>query len=626
MDNKKDKNQEFLLISELAHDTPYSAGYLSLLARQGKLESKKIGRNWYSTRSAIKKYLARQLADKKAREGFLKIYTGPEILSSETIAASFNENADESTEDEMPIEHAREYIKNNIVPFKLEDLGIDTKEPQIAAPESRGEPRPIEIGRDDKADKLFERFIEKFITFLDLSIESHFGIFHKLRRNVKEESREIIKSPKKSFTTLLVILAIVLLPISEVLGQIDDVVFYAYNKIRDAETLMGHRAGTGAGDVLILDKNGNVAIRGHIETEGQLRSSIEDGLAPIVVDSLTKVENLNVDYLDDLSSEDFTLAFVTKNGNVTYENVFLEGSVEVGSTLTVKGAAKLLSELEIHGKVHALDEALFSKGITVEGPANVRDILAEGFIIGKVLQAETVFAKREITAPVIEGTTKVEGKFVRAGNLTVDGQAIFQGMAMFNNGLRAERAVVEESLETGGNFGAYGKYIYIGTERNASEIAVEGSSFTYNGESVCTGSECTVNNSGWTDDGDVVRLTTATNYIGTGTTSPTLTGVGDLSIGGVNTGTTSDMYVSGGLGIGNATTTDDNLQVAGIIQIGNGSSYLKDSATSTFTGGIFANDLKTNLPGCDSLDTDASGAIICGSDATGAGGGSFAWT
>ncbi|MFC1595051.1 tail fiber domain-containing protein, partial [Patescibacteria group bacterium] len=74
-----------------------------------------------------------------------------------------------------------------------------------------------------------------------------------------------------------------------------------------------------------------------------------------------------------------------------------------------------------------------------------------------------------------------------------------------------------------------------------------------------------------------------------------------------------------------ATTTLFEISNTGLVTV---DQYLdvNGSATSTFTGGIYTNDLKTNLPGCDSLDTDASGAIICGSDATGAGGGSFAWT
>ena len=56
--------------------------------------------------------------------------------------------------------------------------------------------------------------------------------------------------------------------------------------------------------------------------------------------------------------------------------------------------------------------------------------------------------------------------------------------------------------------------------------------------------------------------------------------------------------------------------------ISHGSSTFSDyinvgAGTSTFTGGIFTNDLRTNLPSCDSVDTDASGAIICGVDNTG---------
>jgi hypothetical protein len=82
----------------------------------------------------------------------------------------------------------------------------------------------------------------------------------------------------------------------------------------------------------------------------------------------------------------------------------------------------------------------------------------------------------------------------------------------------------------------------------------------------------------------------------TGTTSPF---VFVNQKGGVNFGTNSNTAALG------------TLNVAGV-------------GTSTFTGGIFADAFQTNLPSCDSLDTDASGAIICGADASGSG--SFAWT
>ncbi len=39
-----------------AEGTPYSQEYLSLLARTGRLEGMKRGRNWYTTAAAIGRY------------------------------------------------------------------------------------------------------------------------------------------------------------------------------------------------------------------------------------------------------------------------------------------------------------------------------------------------------------------------------------------------------------------------------------------------------------------------------------------------------------------------------------------------------------------------------------------
>ena len=79
-----------------------------------------------------------------------------------------------------------------------------------------------------------------------------------------------------------------------------------------------------------------------------------------------------------------------------------------------------------------------------------------------------------------------------------------------------------------------------------------------------------------------------------------------------------DAFIVGGLGIGDATTTDGVLETSGLAQFGG---IIKvASGTSTFEGGINVDAIKTNLPDCDSLDTDSTGAIICGTDATGAGG------
>lgn len=49
-------NEHWILLSQAAEGTPYSQEYLSLLARQGRIEAIKRGRNWLTTRKAVKEY------------------------------------------------------------------------------------------------------------------------------------------------------------------------------------------------------------------------------------------------------------------------------------------------------------------------------------------------------------------------------------------------------------------------------------------------------------------------------------------------------------------------------------------------------------------------------------------
>lgn len=51
------KNEQPILLSELAKGTKFSEKYLNLLARSGKLEAHKEGRNWLSSRKALQDYL-----------------------------------------------------------------------------------------------------------------------------------------------------------------------------------------------------------------------------------------------------------------------------------------------------------------------------------------------------------------------------------------------------------------------------------------------------------------------------------------------------------------------------------------------------------------------------------------
>ena len=51
------KREKYLTLAELASKVPYSAKYLNLLARKGKLEAHKEGRNWLSSEEAIMRYI-----------------------------------------------------------------------------------------------------------------------------------------------------------------------------------------------------------------------------------------------------------------------------------------------------------------------------------------------------------------------------------------------------------------------------------------------------------------------------------------------------------------------------------------------------------------------------------------
>ncbi|MGD0879890.1 MAG: Fic family protein [Anaerolineales bacterium] len=49
-------DEEWILLQDACFGTPYSQEYLSLLARLGRIEATKRGRNWYTTRRAVKAY------------------------------------------------------------------------------------------------------------------------------------------------------------------------------------------------------------------------------------------------------------------------------------------------------------------------------------------------------------------------------------------------------------------------------------------------------------------------------------------------------------------------------------------------------------------------------------------
>jgi len=59
------KQEKFLSLGEISKGTPFSAKYLNLLARQGKLETYKEGRNWLTSKEAVERYLKNRTRKRK---------------------------------------------------------------------------------------------------------------------------------------------------------------------------------------------------------------------------------------------------------------------------------------------------------------------------------------------------------------------------------------------------------------------------------------------------------------------------------------------------------------------------------------------------------------------------------
>ena len=52
-------------LAEMAKNTSFSAKYLNLLARQGKLEAYKEGRDWLTSKEAVERYLKNRTRQRK---------------------------------------------------------------------------------------------------------------------------------------------------------------------------------------------------------------------------------------------------------------------------------------------------------------------------------------------------------------------------------------------------------------------------------------------------------------------------------------------------------------------------------------------------------------------------------
>jgi Fic family protein len=59
------KQEKFVSLAEISKSAHFSAKYLNLLARQGKLEAYKEGRDWLTSREAVERYLKNRMRQRK---------------------------------------------------------------------------------------------------------------------------------------------------------------------------------------------------------------------------------------------------------------------------------------------------------------------------------------------------------------------------------------------------------------------------------------------------------------------------------------------------------------------------------------------------------------------------------
>src|SRR5690606_27509919 len=95
----------FISLADAAKKTGYHQDYLGQLARGGKLEAQKIGRNWVTTQAALDKFLGRDQKEiKEPQETVLKTATAvPDAHAVEPKVPAIQEQAEKNTEPSSPV-------------------------------------------------------------------------------------------------------------------------------------------------------------------------------------------------------------------------------------------------------------------------------------------------------------------------------------------------------------------------------------------------------------------------------------------------------------------------------------------------------------------------------------------
>ncbi|MDE1875134.1 MAG: helix-turn-helix domain-containing protein, partial [Patescibacteria group bacterium] len=710
----KNSDTTWLSMAEAAGLTPYSAEYLSLLARKKKLTAKKVGKTWYTTKAVLDEYMKRQMLRNQIQNGDISslaqtvvsktapapanLPTLPDTEQPEFVTVPISPMVSQATEatdaslkttnvpaadhpltrrvrtfhDDLKTYletlnsagastsasniHAATKVEHIHIPDFFKNL-IESKRgkqiltaetpavpkrpvsptatiPSVPAVRPVFVPRPIPVippvsvvsapvappavGLDAVAATLAQisERLEKIAAnegsavarVLDSKLQAAKGTPNIVTRSFKT----VFGSKPLIYIAIGLIIVFTIFPTPFVFGFFDSAVGAVAHALTNADTVMGFRPGTHANELLLLDKQGNISIMGHVETDGQFISYAKDGIAPIVVDSKTQVNNLNAEYVGGMHPSDFTLEYVTKNGNVTTEDVYLNGNVEVGKTLLVRGATKLLSSLEVDGGISVLGAAHFSQTLAVDGPAyfsallNATDIKASGIA--------------SLGAAVVTGDAQVNGDLQTGGNLDVGRNVSVNGSLDVSgavNGLNAsfQSVGVSQGLTARGEIilGSASKTLTIDSSNvtldTNGDLTVNG--VTINGGLTATGSlnAAELNITGSTTIANLIAMNSSTTNATSTNLFATLANIVTLAANSVSvsaltaTDTIAVNSTTTSAVVTNATTTNEYV-----------SNLIAD--TAAITQASLVNALLTNSTTTDATTTNAYVAALTAGNST----------
>tara|TARA_A200000159_G_scaffold69887_1_gene64884 strand:+ start:37527 stop:43949 length:6423 start_codon:yes stop_codon:yes gene_type:complete len=336
---------------------------------------------------------------------------------------------------------------------------------------------------------------------------------------------------------------------------------------------------TGSGTSLDVDANAN--IDGTLTVDGQIVSQVTSGAA-LVIPTTTKINNLNADLLDSMttasaatpttvvardSSGDFSANQITAASGVGAAAGFLGNA---SSADILKTARVITIDGVVNGNV-SFDGSQAVTITTTYDDADITALAAQSGTGYMVRTAANTYAHRTFSVTASSGITLTNADGI-AGNTTINvassatnaanNLVLRDGSGGFSAG-----AVSVTSLTASGTLGVTGVTTLTGLLNANGGIAVDTNNFTVDGTTGAVDTASTLNVDGAVTFGSTLGVTGAT------TLSNTL-------------GVTGATTLSDTLGVTGAATLSSTLGVTGATTL---SSTLAVTGTSTFTGAITAN-------------------------------------